>query len=98
MAEPEHNVGVREFRENMSMYIAQAKAGTPVTIMSHGKPVAELHAPTGRAVRPKPRYGGLKGKMWVSDDWEEWDEATLAAFEAPIDPIALIDFDKPQGQ
>jgi antitoxin (DNA-binding transcriptional repressor) of toxin-antitoxin stability system len=82
----ERNVGVREFRENMSMYIAQAKAGTLITIMSHGKPVAELHAPSDAPMRPKPRYGGLKGKITLSDDWDSWDEEFYAALEAPISP------------
>ncbi len=70
----------------MSTYIAQAKAGAPITIMSHGKAVAELHAPKGQPVRPKPRYGALKGKFTLPDDWNTWDEELLAAFETPIDP------------
>jgi antitoxin (DNA-binding transcriptional repressor) of toxin-antitoxin stability system len=82
----ERKIGTREFRENMSMYIAQAKAGTPITIMSHGKPVAELHAPSEALLRPKPHYGGLKGKYVLPNDWDTWDDETLAAFEAPIDP------------
>ena len=80
----ERTVGTREFRENMSMYIAQAQAGTPITIMSHGKPVAELHAPTKRAVRPKPVYGGLKGKIKFHEGWDSWTEEELAAFEKPL--------------
>jgi antitoxin (DNA-binding transcriptional repressor) of toxin-antitoxin stability system len=82
----ERKIGTREFRENMSMYIAQAKSGTPITIMSHGKPVAELHAPSDAMVRSKPRYGGLKGKYVLPDGWDAPDEELLAAFEVPIDP------------
>lgn len=82
----ERKIGTREFRENMSMYIAQAKAGTPITIMSHGKPVAELHAPSDVLLRPKPRYGGLKGKITLPDGWDEWDDDFYASFEAPISP------------
>ena len=78
----ERSIGVREFRENMSTYIAQAKAGTPIT----GKAGAELHAPKGQPVRPKPRYGALKGKFTLPDDWNTRDEELLAAFETPIDP------------
>ena len=82
----ERKIGTREFRENISMYIAQAQSGTPITIMSHGKPEAELHAPVDALLRPKPRYGGLKGKYVLPDDWDTWDDETLAAFGAPIDP------------
>ena len=82
------NVGVRAFRENLSAYIAKAREGALVTIVSRGKPVAELH-PAKPAKRPKPRYGALKGKIWMADDWDEWSEEELAAFEADIDPPDL---------
>jgi antitoxin (DNA-binding transcriptional repressor) of toxin-antitoxin stability system len=80
----DRSIGVREFRENMSMYIAQAQSGKPVTIMSHGKPVAELHAPTERAVRPAPKFGILKGKITFHEGWDNWTEEELAAFEKPL--------------
>ena len=82
----ERSVGVREFRENMSMYIAQAKAGTPITIMSHGKPVAELHAPGVAGVRPPPTFGSMKGEIWMADDWDKWDDEFYAVLESPLSP------------
>jgi antitoxin (DNA-binding transcriptional repressor) of toxin-antitoxin stability system len=85
----ERNVGVREFRENMSRYIAQAKAGSPITIMSHGKPVAELHAPQKKGVRPAPTFGGMKGQIWMADDWDKWDEDFYRILEAPISPDGI---------
>jgi prevent-host-death family protein len=80
------SVGVRELRNNFSHFLAEVKQGNKVTVLSHGKPVAELSAPAAEARRPIPRIGALKGKMWMADDWDVWDEETLASFEAPIDP------------
>ncbi len=77
----ERTVGVREFRDNLSTYIAQAKAGEPITIMSRGKPVAELRAPEAKPMRPKPAFGSMKGEIWMADDWDQWDEEELASFE-----------------
>jgi prevent-host-death family protein len=79
-------VGIREFRNNLGRYFEMVKAGEAISITSHGKPIGELRPPA-QPQRPfQRRIGGLKGKMWMADDWDEWDEDTLAAFEAPLDP------------
>jgi antitoxin (DNA-binding transcriptional repressor) of toxin-antitoxin stability system len=80
------SVGVREFRENLGRYLALVKDGGAIAITSHGKTVAELRAPAVETKAPMRTVGGLKGKIWMADDWDEWDEETLAAFDAPIDP------------
>jgi prevent-host-death family protein len=80
-------VGVREFRENLGRYLAQVKAGEAIAITSHGKTVAELKPPVSEdAPKPQRRVGGLKGKMWMADDWDEWDADFWTALDAPIDP------------
>ena len=77
-------VGVRAFRENLSRYIAEVQDGASITIVSHGKPVAELKGAAPK--RPIPRFGGLKGKIWMADDWDTWTEDELDAFEGDIFP------------
>ena len=78
----ESRVGVREFRENLSHYIAEAGKGEAVTIVSRGKPVATLTAPVQRvAVRPIPRFGTMKDKIVLHEGWDRWTEEELAAFE-----------------
>lgn len=39
-------IGVRELRDHLSRYVAQAREGRSLTITDHGKPVAKL-VPTG---------------------------------------------------
>ena len=82
----ERTVGVREFRDNLSHYIAEAGSGETVTIVSRGKPVATLTAAPKKAVRPPPTFGSMKGEIWMADDWDTWDDDFYAALEAPISP------------
>ncbi len=35
-------VGVRELRQNLSVYLARVKAGEALTVLEHGRPVAIL--------------------------------------------------------
>ena len=76
----EHQVGVREFRDRMSTYIAHATAGETVTIMSRGKPVAQVVSPA-TAENWERKFGTMKGEIWMADDWDSWDEEELASFE-----------------
>ena len=67
----DRQVGVREFRENLSRYIAAVAKGEAVTIVSRGKPVATLAGPLQNALRPPPTFGQLKGKHIVPDDFDD---------------------------
>jgi len=67
----DRQVGVREFRENLSQYIAEAGNGETVTIVSRGKPVATLTGPMTKPLRPPPTFGSLKGKHVVPDDFDD---------------------------
>jgi prevent-host-death family protein len=81
------SVGVRELRNNFSHFLAEVKQGNKVTVLSHGKPVAELVQTPTPAEKPfKRTFGSLKGKMWIADDFDEPDEEMLAAMEADIFP------------
>jgi prevent-host-death family protein len=80
-------VGIREFRDNLSRYLALVQDGGEISVTSHGKPVAEFRA---AACQDKPSQkrtvGGLKGQIWMAEDWDEWDDDFLASFEAPLNP------------
>ena len=64
-------VGVRELRQNLSVYLQRVKAGEPLTVAEHGQPVAMLVplAPaasvlerliaSGRATRPTRKLEDL---------------------------------------
>jgi prevent-host-death family protein len=47
--EPPARVGVRELRQNLSVYLRRVKAGETLEVTEHGQPVAELRP---RAARP----------------------------------------------
>ncbi len=77
------HIGVREFREKLSHYLAEVQHGTDIVITSHGKPIAGLKAPVEveRKKRPVPQFGTLKGKIWIADNFDEPDEEFNAAYE-----------------
>ena len=81
-------VGVREFRGKLGDYLRQAGKGARFLIVSRGKPVAELGAPSDAAPKREPRRAGaLKGKIWMADDWDEWPEGFIEAIEnSPVEP------------
>lgn len=72
------SVGVRELRNNFSHFLAEVQQGAKVTVLSHGKPVAELSAPAQMHPRPVPKFGSLKGEIWIADDFDD----PLPDFEA----------------
>jgi antitoxin (DNA-binding transcriptional repressor) of toxin-antitoxin stability system len=78
---PRHmHVNIYEAKTQLSKLVDQAAAGHDVIIGRAGKPVARLTRLV--EARPKLRYGLLKGKMKVSDDFDApLPEELLAAFE-----------------
>lgn len=83
-------IGIRAFRERLSDYLRQAGSGARFLIVSRGQPVAELGAPTDpatRGIRSPRKLGTLRGKIWLSDDWDEWPEGFVEQMiSAPIEP------------
>jgi prevent-host-death family protein len=73
-------VNIFEAKTHFSKLVDLAEHGQDVVIARAGKPVArltQLH-PAKRPIR----YGGLKGKIWVSDDFDApLPEDVLASFE-----------------
>lgn len=43
-------VGVRELRQNLSVYLARVKAGETLEVTEHGQPVAQLGPRSAKAV------------------------------------------------
>lgn len=62
------SVNVFEAKTNLSKLLDRVEQGEEVIIARAGKPVArltQLESPR----RPK-RFGGLKGKIWIADDFD----------------------------
>lgn len=65
-------VNIHKAKTNLSKLIEATSAGEDVIIAKAGKPVARLSAYKEKL---KPRKLGLwKGKVWVSDDFDEEDK------------------------
>lgn len=64
-------VNIHQAKTNLSKLIAMTLAGQDVIIAKAGKPVAKLVAYKEKL---KPRKPGLwKGKVWISDDFNDED-------------------------
>ena len=70
-------------KTNLSALVDEAAAGAEIVIAKHGKPMAKLVAFRESSKR-KP--GRLKGKLWISDDFDAPLPADLqAAFDGDLD-------------
>jgi len=77
---PPRQVGVREFRGNMTGILRQARQGESFLITSHGEVIAELRPPSVLQ-RPRRQPGALRGKIQVSPHFNELPVDVLAAME-----------------
>lgn len=69
-----------EAKTQLSSLVDEAAAGKEIIIAKNGKPMAKLVA-FQAPVKRKP--GRLKGRIWISDD-----------FDAPLTPAELAEFYK----
>jgi antitoxin (DNA-binding transcriptional repressor) of toxin-antitoxin stability system len=73
-------VGVREFRGNMTGYLRQVRQGASFLITSRGEVIAELHPPAV-AVPLRRQPGALRGKIHMAPDFDVLPADILAALE-----------------
>jgi len=65
-------INIHQAKTNLSRLIEKTLSGEDVIIAKAGKPVVKLIAYKEKA---KPRKPGLwKGKIWISDDFNDEDE------------------------
>ena len=81
MSTPQH-IGVRELRGKLSHFLRAARRGERFVIVSRGQPIAEIGAPT-TSPAPVRSPGGLKGAIWMADDFDDWPDDVLDAIEGP---------------
>ena len=78
---------IHQAKTNLSKLIEQAEAGEEVVIARNGKPAVRLtpvEAPAEEPRRPDglPAWmGSLKGQIWVSPDFDAYDEEIARMFE-----------------
>ena len=79
-------VNMFEAKTQLSKLVERVERGEDVIIARAGKPGARL---TGlKPEKRKIRFGGLKGKIWIADDFDDpLPDDVLAEFEdGPIFP------------
>ena len=78
-------VNVYAAKTHLSRLIDRVNAGEEVVISRHGRPVARLVPPNDAP--PKRKLGTLKGKIWVSDDFDApLPDDVLKLFEGSNEP------------
>ena len=88
-------VNIFEAKSNLSKLVARAEQGEEIIIARNGKPAARL-TPLEPTAKPQIRFGGLKGKIWVADDFDnDLPEKVLAEFEGEIFPPEPSDIAPP---
>ena len=68
-----------EAKTQLSALVDQAAAGAEIIIAKNGKPMAKLVA-----IRTLRKPGRLKGKIWMSDDFDAPMPDIVDAFENSI--------------
>jgi prevent-host-death family protein len=71
-------VNMHEAKSSLSKLVAKVAEGEEVVIAKAGKPVAKLVKyvePSGRR-----KLGGLEGKIWIADDFDETDQELVDLF------------------
>jgi prevent-host-death family protein len=74
-------VNMHEAKSSLSKLVAKVAAGEEVVIARAGKPVAKLV----KYEREPRKLGGLEGKIWIADDFDETPEELIALFEGAED-------------
>ena len=73
-------INVHDAKTHFSRLVTAASNGEEIIIAKAGKPAARLMPLAG--VKPARRFGALKGKIRISDDFDAaLPDALLAAFE-----------------
>lgn len=62
-------INVHDFKKHYSKYLEEAVSGKEILLGKHGKAVAKL-VPLQQTNNPRSP-GALKGKVWVSDNFDE---------------------------
>jgi prevent-host-death family protein len=65
-----YQINIHQAKTQLSKLVEEAARGEDIIIAKAGKPIARLVALEKKAQLPR-KPGGLKGKIWMSDDFDE---------------------------
>ena len=74
-------INIHQAKTHLSRLVEDAAKGEEIVIAKAGKPMARL-VPVETQERRVPKFGTLRGKIWVADDWDspETNEAIWEDF------------------
>ena len=64
-----YQINIHQAKTHLSKLVEEAAQGEEIIIAKAGKPVARL-VPLEQTVKPPRKPGGLKGQIWLSDDFD----------------------------
>ena len=77
-------INLYEAKTQLSRLVDRASRGESFVIAKSGTPLARL-MPLGPEEKPKIRYGSMKGKIWLADDFDAaLPDEILDSFEGNI--------------
>jgi prevent-host-death family protein len=77
---------IHEAKTHLSRLLDRVASGEEIVIAKAGKPVARL-VPYKESLKPNRKPGSMKGKIWISPDFDKADKEIEALFyEGPIEP------------
>jgi prevent-host-death family protein len=81
-------IDIRDAQTQLARLLKRVAAGEVIIIAKAGKPVARLVPyKVSKSLNRKP--GSLKGKIWISPDFDKADKEIEALFyDGPIEPPA----------
>ena len=77
-------IDVEEAKRRFAELVSEVEAGERVLITRDGNPVGELVRYEPRTGQ-RPGRGAAKGRMWISDDFDEPDEEFIREFEKSVE-------------
>jgi prevent-host-death family protein len=65
-----YQINIHQAKTQLSKLVEEAVQGEEIIIAKAGKPMAKLIALESKVQTPR-KPGGLKGQIWISDDFDE---------------------------
>ena len=79
-------VNIYEAKTRLSQLVDAANRGETIVIAKSGTPMAKL-VPLSEDMKPTVRFGGMKGEIWIADDFDApLPDELLALFEGRSEP------------
>ena len=63
-------VRLEEQSGDVAALVDQAKQGEEIIFTVQHQPIAKLVSVNGGGPRPQPRFGSLRGKIWLAPDFD----------------------------